>query len=529
MSYQVLARKWRPRDFQTLVGQEHVSRVLIHALEQNRLHHAYLFTGTRGTGKTTIARILAKCLNCEQRISAIPCGQCAICRDIELGRFVDLIEIDAASKTKVEDTRELLDNVMYAPTQGRYKIYLIDEVHMLSGHSFNALLKTLEEPPEHVIFLLATTDPQKLPITVLSRCLQFQLKALTPEQIAPHLVDILTQEKITYDLNALTAIAYAAKGSVRDALSLLDQAIATGGGHVDTQTVNHMLGLQGQQLILPLAKNIFTKNITEVLALAQQLTTLAANFEEALDQLTTLFHHLSIKKLMPDFPLHSLTTSEADLAELLPLCDAQDLQMYYQIALLAKRDLLLAPAANLGFEMALLRMIAFILPAQESTTPKTVKLETKTVTAKKETIVSHPTASSITPAKADEWLELLPRLGLMALTKAFAEHLHFEKRERDHFYFGLPETHAALLQDRHRQRLEAALTQHLATPITLTITIGKSEQATASLFDHKKEQHQKKTELALKAFQEDKHLQKVLSNFEGKLIPESLELHEQHT
>lgn len=520
MSPKVLARKWRPRTFDTLLGQTHIVQALTHALTSQRLHHAYLFTGTRGTGKTTIARILAKCLNCEQGISAKACGQCSICLEVDTGRFVDLIEIDAASKTKVEDTRELLENVMYAPTRGRYKIYLIDEVHMLSGHSFNALLKTLEEPPEHVIFLLATTDPQKLPITVLSRCLQFQLKALTPEQIAPHLANILEQEKIVFDSKALTFVAHAAKGSVRDALSLLDQAIATGGGQVDFETTSNMLGLQGQQLIVPLAKSILSKNIKASLEVSKQLAELSANFDDLLEQLISIFHQLSIKQLAPDLPTHSLIASETDLVDLNQHCDAQDLQLCYQIALLAKRDLALAPTLNIGFEMAVLRMIVFRVEAQKSDPIKTVSPPPPSLQAKEAT----HTKSEIT----SEWHELLPKLGLTALSKAFAEHLRFEKKEGDHFYFSLAETHAALLQDRHRQKLEAALTQYFSKPIAISIELGANLNTQVSHVEHKQAQHEKETRDALNQFQQDPHLQKVLSTFDGKIIPESLALTKEH-
>ena len=300
MSYQVLARKWRPRNFSELAGQEHVQRALINALESDRLHHAFLFTGTRGVGKTTIARILAKSLNCEKGISATPCGECSACREINEGRFIDLIEVDAASKTKVEDTRDLLENVQYAPTRGRYKVYLIDEVHMLSTHSFNALLKTLEEPPPHVKFLLATTDPQKLPVTILSRCLQFNLKRLPADLITEYLEKILQQEKIIFDNTAIALIAEAADGSMRDALSLLDQAIAYGGGELKDAEVRTMLGTVDKTHVFELLQALANRDSTLLLNSIEQLASHSADFENALNEILSLLHRIALTQIAPD-------------------------------------------------------------------------------------------------------------------------------------------------------------------------------------------------------------------------------------
>ncbi|MFY9179295.1 MAG: DNA polymerase III subunit gamma/tau, partial [Venatoribacter sp.] len=299
MSYQVLARKWRPRFFDEMVGQEHVLRALINALNKQQLHHAYLFTGTRGVGKTTIARILAKCLNCEQGISARPCGECSACKEIAEGRFVDLIEVDAASRTKVEDTRELLDNVQYAPTRGRFKVYLIDEVHMLSSHSFNALLKTLEEPPAHVKFLLATTDPQKLPITVLSRCLQFNLKNMAPQQVVEHLTNVLNTENIPFEDSALWQLGRAAQGSMRDALSLTDQAIAYGEGQVMEAQVNTMLGTMDRGRLFKLAELMAKADASELLNLIKQMAEQAVDYDEALQGLLSIWHRTALAQVVP--------------------------------------------------------------------------------------------------------------------------------------------------------------------------------------------------------------------------------------
>lgn len=357
--YQVLARKYRPRNFNQLVGQTHVSRALTSALERNRLHHAYLFTGTRGVGKTTIARILSKCLNCETGITATPCEVCATCTAINQGRFIDLIEIDAASRTKVEDTRELLDNVPYAPTQGRYKVYLIDEVHMLSTHSFNALLKTLEEPPEHVKFLLATTDPQKLPVTVLSRCLQFTLRPLQQQEIHDHLHNILDQEQIGHDDQALWQLAEAAQGSLRDALSLTDQAIAFGQGQLQGSDVQDMLGLLDKGQIVLLLQSIYENNGQQVSQILQNLANQAVDLKAVLDQLITLLHQLALLQVLPQVPLQGTQEYQNQLRYLAGQIDATDVQLYYQIALQGRQDLKLAVSLQQGFDMCILRMLAF--------------------------------------------------------------------------------------------------------------------------------------------------------------------------
>lgn len=358
MSYQVLARKWRPRFFDEMVGQEHVLRALINALNEERLHHAYLFTGTRGVGKTTIARILAKCLNCEQGVSARPCGTCTSCQEIAEGRFVDLIEVDAASRTKVEDTRELLDNVQYAPTRGRFKVYLIDEVHMLSTHSFNALLKTLEEPPAHVKFLLATTDPQKLPVTILSRCLQFSLKNMTPEKIVSYLAQVLEAEKLQFEEPALWQLGRAAQGSMRDALSLTDQAIAYGEGMVGESQVNAMLGTMDRGRLFKLAEVMAKANAADVLAEVAAMAEHGPDYDEVLQGLLHIWHRASLAQVVPD----AIENSQGDREAILQLSmnmQAEDLQLYYQIALSGRADLNLAPDPRQGFEMILLRMLAF--------------------------------------------------------------------------------------------------------------------------------------------------------------------------
>lgn len=368
MSYQVLARKWRPRTFHELVGQDHVRRALVNALDQGRLHHAYLFTGTRGVGKTTLARILAKCLNCtakghgDEAVTSTPCGACESCRAIDEGRFVDLIEVDAASRTKVEDTRELLDNVQYAPTQGRFKVYLIDEVHMLSTHSFNALLKTLEEPPPHVKFLLATTDPQKLPVTVLSRCLQFTLKNMPAERIVGHLGTVLAAEEVPFEEPALWLLGKAADGSMRDAMSLTDQAIAFGQGTVRHADVVAMLGTLDYRHLLTLGEALAEVDAARVLGEIAALAEQGPDFAGVLDDLLSMLHRLAVAQMVPDALDSAFDNSQGDRDTLLALAarfTAEDIQLFYQIGLQGRGDMEHAPDARAALEMTLLRMLAF--------------------------------------------------------------------------------------------------------------------------------------------------------------------------
>ncbi len=399
MSYQVLARKWRPQNFKEMVGQDHVLRALINALDSDRLHHAYLFTGTRGVGKTTIARILAKCLNCETGVTSEPCGKCSSCKEIVAGNFVDLIEVDAASRTKVEDTRELLDNVQYAPTRGRYKVYLIDEVHMLTGHSFNALLKTLEEPPPHVKFLFATTDPQKLPVTILSRCLQFNLKRMPVDMIAGHLNYLLGEEKIPFDEPSLKLISRAADGSMRDALSLLDQSIAFGGNELKEDDVREMLGTISHEPLLALLKAVSAGEGASILAQVEDLAGVTPDFEAAADALISLLHQLAVQQVVPD-----AMQDDDSIKDLANELSKEEVQLFYQIALQGRRDLPLSPDPRSGFEMLLLRMMSF-RPLREgmqlstaSTTAEsstTAEGSTSTETTKKKTVIPEQAAPKV--------------------------------------------------------------------------------------------------------------------------------------
>ncbi len=404
MTYQVLARKWRPRNFREMAGQGHVLKTLINSLDNNRLHHAYLFTGTRGVGKTTIARILARCLNCEEGITSAPCGQCSACKEIDEGRFIDLIEVDAASRTKVEDTRELLDNVQYSPTRGRFKVYLIDEVHMLSGHSFNALLKTLEEPPPHVKFLLATTDPQKLPVTVLSRCLQFNLKNISPERLVEHIKHILGEEKIPFEEPALWQLGRAAQGSVRDCLTLLDQAIGYCEGNITDSDVRAFLGTIDQGVIHELVNALVHEDAARVMEIIENAADHAPDFSAVLADLQSYLHRVAIAQAVPE----GIDNAQGDRKQVLEhaaAIPAETLQLYYQVALKGRADMPYAIDARSGLEMALLRMLAFtphgVPTVPESTLDGRDSEKKKPVIHRTESQSSPPLLNQQNPASPD--------------------------------------------------------------------------------------------------------------------------------
>lgn len=479
MSYQVLARKWRPRNFQDMVGQEHILRMLANALEQKRIHHAYLFTGTRGVGKTTIARILAKCLNCEIGVTPAPCGTCHTCKAIDAGQFLDLYEVDAASRTKVEDTRELLDNVLYPPTQGRYKVYLIDEVHMLSNHSFNALLKTLEEPPEHVKFLLATTDPKRLPVTILSRCLQFHLKRITPEQITKHLHHICTSENINSDTPALEKLAKAADGSMRDALSLLDQAIAYGHGAVNKTEVYSMLGSMAQDDLLPLLDALAEQNGSQLFQVINNLSERAPDFQQVLEELISILHKIAVAQIVPD-----ILTGDDALTPFIKRFSAEEIQLHYQIALLGRRDLSLTPTPQQGFEMTLLRMLAFKpglnTQVQDSVAVKPVTRTAPTTPAPiietKPVVVEAAAPEAI--ANLSEWRDILPKLELTGMAYALAANCTLEKMSEDKITLALSVSHQPMLSPKLKDRIAETLTRHFKRNMQLEINTTSAELAT---------------------------------------------------
>ena len=475
MSYQVLARKWRPQDFQQMVGQAHVLRALMNALDENRLHHAYLFTGTRGVGKTTLARIFAKCLNCETGVTAKPCGECRSCREIAEGRHVDLIEVDAASRTKVEDTRELLDNVQYSPTRGRFKIYLIDEVHMLSGHSFNALLKTLEEPPPHVKFLFATTDPQKLPVTILSRCLQFNLKRMPVEMISGHLSTVLEQEAIPFSEAALRLLARAADGSMRDALSLTDQAIVTGGGAVSEADVQDMLGLLPHEHLIGLLQAIADDDGQRMLGIVAQMAQLTTDFTAAADSLIALLHSIAVQQVV------TRDDADEDIAALAKLLSPADVQLYYQMALYGRRDLPLAPDPRGGLEMLLLRMLAFRLDDGQSQ-PHSTQVEKKKIVVEAiaedaqgrdaKSCVSTTVVKTIPSlASPNTWHTILPQLNLSGMALPLAQHCLLESITDTHITLLLDESGSTLQSPRAAAQLSEALAQYYGRELQLQFTV----------------------------------------------------------
>ena len=512
MSYQVLARKWRPKNFAEVAGQEHVLRALSNALTQNRLHHAYLFAGTRGVGKTTIARILAKCLNCENGITASPCSKCNACVEIDSGRFIDLLEVDAASRTKVEDTRDLLNNVQYLPAKGRFKVYLIDEVHMLSGHSFNALLKTLEEPPEHVKFLLATTDPQKLPITVLSRCLQFNLKSLSPETIAKQLLHILTQENIAHDDQALHQIALAASGSVRDALSLLDQAIAFGHGKITTSDVNSMLGTIDTNKVLSLLEALLANNAKDIIEIITQLAELAADFISVANSLLEVLQQIAMIQLIPDIDTTNWQQQKL-LHQLASQFKPEEIQLYYQISLISKRDLTLAPSLRSGFEMMMLRMLAF-RPETTETAPRNKKPITNEPKTQKKTLPPQ--------ANDNQSINILRNLNVTGPTHALLRHCAITKITPNEVELLLEANQAPLLNKKHEERITQALSEHFKRPIAITIKLGSNNSDTIA--NTEKHEATKKQTQAFQAIEKDHRIKELMNKFDAKIIADPVKL-----
>ena len=567
MSYQVLARKWRPQNFNQMVGQSHVLRALVNALDENRLHHAYLFTGTRGVGKTTIARIFAKSLNCEQGVSAQPCGQCRSCVEIAEGRHVDLIEVDAASRTKVEDTRELLDNVQYAPTRGRFKIYLIDEVHMLSGHSFNALLKTLEEPPPHVKFLFATTDPQKLPITILSRCLQFNLKRMPLDMISGHLAHVLQAENITYTEPALTLIARAADGSMRDALSLTDQAIVAGAGQIQAADVQDMLGLLPYEYLVGLVKAVLADDGQQLFAIIEQMAQLTTDFTAAADGLISLLHQIAVQQAV------GLYAASAEMVELAQLLTPADTQLYYQLALHGRRDLPLNPDPRSGFEMLLLRLMAFRVAEPITLTESAViapkkkqNLEPKLVIEQTATLLDPPAALpsalepitpnppvvatppvkqipeplapivppweedntpsttevTLIPLVAQQWHEIVQALNLSGMSLTLAQHCVLEQSTESQVVLTLDQA----VEDFYNAGVEAKLAQalsayyqrelHLKINISAKLAIETPNQR----LDREQAEKQARAE---RSIYEDAFVQTLQAEFGASIIPGSIQ------
>ena len=554
MSYQVLARKFRPGTFAGLVGQDHVVRALSHALDNDRLHHAYLFTGTRGVGKTTIARVLAKCLNCEQGVSSTPCGECSICREVNENRFMDLIEVDAASRTRVDDTRELLENAQYLPARGRYKVYLIDEVHMLSASSFNALLKTLEEPPEHVKFLLATTDPKKVPVTVLSRCLQFQLKNISAERMATYLAEVLGSEQVIFEPAALAAIAKAARGSMRDALSIADQAIGFGQGELSLEAVTGMLGLVGRDEVGALIDALASGDAETVLAVVAELADRSIDFETLLAELLALFHEMAVT--------HATTDSTGDVE--LPFA-AETVQLLYQIGLMGYRDLSIAPDPQSGVEMTLLRMLTFAPNEDDRAVPPITKQESQEsqesrnrhrdeqnkaekqgeseeqqqktsqtgqntdTTATDQTATSPPIdgleiaeraspPANQRPAALQErgsWHEWVSCLDLGGVARMIAENSVLADFSEDRIRLTLDQAHDTLLSDAQIQVIERALCDDLERPVTLVLETGVVDDETPALRRARIAAERQRDARAL--LETDETVRSLLAEFDGRL------------
>lgn len=543
MSYLALARKWRPRRFSELVGQPHVVRALSNALDRERMHPALLFTGTRGVGKTTIARIIAKSLNCERGISSDPCGECTSCREVDEGRFVDLIEVDAASRTRVDDTRELLDNVQYAPTRGRYKVYLVDEVHMLSNHSFNALLKTLEEPPPHVQFLLATTDPQKLPVTILSRCLQFNLKRLPRRQIAEYLADIVEREGVSAGPGALALIAAAADGSMRDALSLLDQAIAFSDGSLGEVEISNMLGTVERRYLDELLRALAAGDAAQLVAAIRALDEQAPDYAGVLDELAAALQRIALLQALPDAPVEDDGADRRQaLAELAELIAAEDVQLYYQAAILGRRDLQWAPDPRTGFEMTLLRMLVF-RPGDESAPPPSPAPKSKPVAERAPPLdrdvavapdvdaspsvsaLAAPESSSTAGAEPGTpmsmpWAGTLESLQVSGVAAQLARNCVPAGFARNVLTLNLQPRYRNVLTENAQKRLEKALRTRFGDGLRLRIEVAEAPGETpAELSARQRSERQREAEAAIV---DDPHVRALQSRFGATVRPGSV-------
>ena len=548
MSYQVLARKWRPRKFAELVGQEHVVRALTNALDTGRMHHAYLFTGTRGVGKTTIARIFAKSLNCERGQSADPCGECSVCTAVDEGRFVDLLEIDAASNTGVDDVREVIENAQYAPSRGRFKVYLVDEVHMLSKNAFNALLKTLEEPPPHVKFLLATTDPQKLPVTVLSRCLKFNLKRLLPEQIAGQMRHILGAENIAYEDSAIGELARAADGSLRDGLSLLDQAIAYGGGALHADDVRTMLGSVARGQVLGVLDALAAGDGERLLVECTQIASYSPDFGGVLDDIASVLHRLQLIQLIPGYRPDEDGDDDGALAALAERITPEDVQLYYQIATSGRRDLALAPDARTGFEMALLRMLAFRpgdgVPAARTERPApapsrpaapapapvrpaaTAERQHESPPPSRAAPASTPTVAAAPIARDEnglpDWETLIERAGLRGPFGLLAQNAVLRERDGQTLVLALQPAHMSLAVEPMVSQMEERIGQALGERIRLRF-VNSSQTAAAQTPAARAAQARDAAQAAAEqAIEGDPLVQSLKREFGARVVPQSI-------
>lgn len=524
MSYQVLARKWRPRTFRDMVGQEHVLQALTNALDRNQLHHACLFTGSRGVGKTTLARILAKCVNCEQGVSSQPCGTCSACVSIDEGRFLDLIEVDAASRAKVDETRDLMDNVQYAPSGGRYKVYLIDEVHMFSKHSFNALLKTLEEPPPHVLFLLATTEARQIPVTILSRCLQFNLKLLTVDQIERQLERILDEEKIESDAAARRSIAVAADGSLRDALSLLDQAIAYGGGRLHEEQTRAMLGAIDHIELMALLEALVAADASRVLEHVARMAEHHPDYDAVLVELLAALQQIAVCQAVPE----DAPDAHPDLAQLATRISREDLQLYYQIGLAGRRDLEYAPDLRSGFEMVLIRMLAF-RPAESLEPPTLLRRsgapspsrgaqgsEVTPVPAASDRPVSAASPSPVT----GNWRDIIDEMALAGLVRELAGHCVLKEHTKDKVHLVLAPAKEHLLNTSQKERLLAALQARFGKNLKVIFTVEEPTSETPA--DQKKREAGERQVAAEQAVAQDPVVRMLEDMFDATVDKNSI-------
>lgn len=533
MNYQVLARKWRPSNFTEVVGQDHVVKSLMNALQYDRLHHAYLFTGTRGVGKTTIARILAKAINCQNLQEFNPCGLCDVCLALDEGRFMDLIEVDAASRTKVEDTRDLLDNAQYAPNFGRYKVYLIDEVHMLSGHSFNALLKTLEEPPPHVKFLLATTDPQKIPVTVLSRCLQFNLKRLLPGQIFTQMCNILKQEQIEAEPLALQLLARAADGSMRDGLSLLDQAIVYGAGKVTADDVSTMLGTVGQHPVENILTALADADAQTILNKIDGIANIHADFSAILQQILQVLHRIALVQQLPNAIEHEF--DKAMITTLSQRFTPEDVQLYYQIALVGQKDLDLAPDSRMGFEMLMLRMLTFKPVSVESTPVKSKQTPLPSATPKPQSAinveqtkplervvekVTQPYSANVSSVN-HSWTDMIEIMKLESFTKELANNCVLEHIDDNVCKLHLDASHQQLLTASREKKLQQALQDYRGAPLKLAIKIEQAQLETPAVQFAKDQEDRQQA--AVDAINADDNILALKEHFDARIMPGTIE------
>jgi len=518
MSYQVLARKWRPRVFEELVGQQHVVTALTNALESKRLHHAYLFTGTRGVGKTTLARILAKSINCETGITAKPCGKCRACVEIDSGRFVDLLEVDAATNTKVDEMRELLDTAQYMPVSGRFKVYIIDEVHMLSRHAFNSMLKTLEEPPEHVKFILATTDPQRLPVTVLSRCLQFNLTPLAPPVIAGHLKRVLEAEKISFEEPALALIGRAAAGSVRDSLSLLDQAIAHGGGKVARAQVADMLGTLGGDLVWPLLERVVEGDAPGAIAEAGRVASRSLSFDSALEEIAAILHRVALAQANAD------STEESDAERVRAMAgrlDPDRVQVLYQIALLGRRDLPLAPDEYAGFTMSLLRMISFVRPGEVRAAPPKRAVASAPAAAPTSNETAAPAAAAAAAATFDgDWPSFVSRANLTGMAGIVARNSELVAFQNNKLELVVPDAHRVYADKPYTDKLQAELARIFGPGLKVAVRVGDTSGASVAAIRTREDEQRR--DAAAQSIEADPFVRELVRDFGAEVIASSI-------